>query len=417
MKRYSILLFLLFLLKNNAFSQQKLTILQCEELLQKNNLSLLAEQYNIDASKAALIQAKIWEQPYISGEINAINPANNRYFDAGKNGQKLFQIQQLIYLGGKKKNEVAFAKSNITLAELQYEQLLRSLKFQLTQSFYTVYYDQIKVNSLRNQLNSIDSLTKAYEIQVNKGNVPLKDLVRLQSLSISLKNNLMEIDKNIIQEQQNLRLLTSSDTPIIPVISDTNDIVIIVNKSLPNVNSIEQLAIEKNTEYLYYQKVTESNELMLKWQKSMSVPDLNIGAAYDQRGGAFNNQVGLTFGIPLPLWNINKGNIQAAKIQVMQSKTLKEQKLMELKYSIQTSYEILQQQRNIYLQLSVNTSQNMQQVYQGFLYNFHKKNLSLIEFTDFMESYNQTVYSLNEMKKNISILSGNINFLANEKIF
>ncbi|WP_245756670.1 TolC family protein [Flexibacter flexilis] len=412
-----VLLFLLFFLKNNLSAQQQLTVTQCEELLQKNNLYLLAEQYNIDASKAALIQAKIWEQPYFSGEINAINPADNRYFDAGKNGQKSFAIQQLIYLGGKKRNEVAFAKSNIILSELQYEQLLRSLKFQLAQSFYTIYYDQIKANSIRTQINSIDSLTKAYETQVSKGNIPLKDLVRLQSLSISLKNELMEIDKNILQEQQNLRLLTSAESPIIPIISDTNNMATLLNKPMPNVSNIEQLAVEKNTDYLYYQKVAESNELMLKWQKSMAVPDLNIGAAYDQRGGAFNNQVGLTFGIPLPLWNQNKGNIQAAKVQVMQSKTLKEQKLQELKYGIQTSYEILQQQRNLYHQFSVNVTQNMQKVYEGFLYNFHKKNVSLIEFTDFMESYNQTIVSFNEMKKNIVVSGENINFLANEKIF
>ena len=63
---------------------------------------LLAEQYNIEASKAAVIQAKIWEQPFFSGEFNAINPQNNRVFDIGAKGQKALAIDQLIYLGGKR---------------------------------------------------------------------------------------------------------------------------------------------------------------------------------------------------------------------------------------------------------------------------------------------------------------------------
>ena len=98
-------LFSSFLLQ--SFAQQALSLEDCEKLFVKNNLLLIAEQYNIAAAKAAIIQAKIWQQPYLSGEFNMVNPDAKRAFDVGKNGEMAFAIQQLNYIGGKKKNEVA----------------------------------------------------------------------------------------------------------------------------------------------------------------------------------------------------------------------------------------------------------------------------------------------------------------------
>ena len=74
----NLLLISFFLLtKAVLFGQSSnITLTDCETLFQKNNLDLLAEQYNISASKAAVIQAKIWDQPYLSGELNALNSPN-----------------------------------------------------------------------------------------------------------------------------------------------------------------------------------------------------------------------------------------------------------------------------------------------------------------------------------------------------
>lgn len=95
--------FLLFVLLNQIVMAQKTVTLQdCESQFLKKNLFLLASQYNIDASKALTIQARIWDNPTLSAELNAYNPERDKYFDIGKDGQKVFAVEQLIYLGGKK---------------------------------------------------------------------------------------------------------------------------------------------------------------------------------------------------------------------------------------------------------------------------------------------------------------------------
>ena len=57
--------------------------------------------------------------------------------------------------------------------------------------------------------------------------------------------------------------------------------------------------------------------------KSLSVPDLTIGTRWTQRGAAFDNQLALSFGIPIPLWNKNKGNQMKAEYQIQENKKLK----------------------------------------------------------------------------------------------
>ncbi|ULT22760.1 hypothetical protein KUH03_26050 [Sphingobacterium sp. E70] len=44
-------------------SARKMTLPECEEAFRKNNLSLLAQQYDISQAEADVIQAKIWELP------------------------------------------------------------------------------------------------------------------------------------------------------------------------------------------------------------------------------------------------------------------------------------------------------------------------------------------------------------------
>lgn len=399
-----------------AHSQRNITLKECDDALQKNNLLAIAGQYNITASKAAVIQARIWEQPFISAEINALNPDANRTFDIGQNGQKALAIQQLIYLGGKKRNEIKVAKSNAQLAELQFEQLISNLKFELRQSFYSVYFDQKKIASIESQKDQIETLLKSYEIQADKGNIPLKDVVRLQSLLLNLKNDKIAVQKDVTFQKQNLALLTGIAEPINPIADETK---IIDDYTIPKYSEEEllKLAKEKNPEYLISLKQVETQEATVKLQKSLSIPDVTTGFSYDQNGGAFHNQVNFTLGIPLPLWNKNKGNIKIAQAQLGEIKANSDYKTLELQEQIRSSFALWKEQKLQYSSLSKSLNQNLDAVYQGVLQNFLKRNISLFEFTDFMESYNQSTLQLNEMRKQFILSSEELNHIVNTTIF
>lgn len=396
-------------------AQQQMSLLDCENAFQTNNLQLLAEQYNINMADADILQAKIWELPQMSGYINAYNPEDRKFLDAGK--AKGFEVTQLIYMGGKKKNEVAFAKSNKDLAQLQFTQLLVELRTQLHTNYYNLYYEKLKLENTNKQLGYMNDLLKAYKVQSAKGNVSLKDEVRLQSIVIQLNNDKLGINKDILEFEQNLKVLTGITENIEPLISDDEAKQILAAQPFGDESDLKRKAIENNADYLFNLKLIDNSKLYAQWQKSLNVPDLNVGAEYDQNSGTFRNEINLKVGIPIPLWKVNKGNVQKANFAIQQNQRNAEFQKLNLETKVQSAFQMWKNQYEQLLEIKSTDLDNLDLVYNGILKNFRNGNVNLIDFTDFMESYRQTSLQIYDMKNELIQSAEQLNQLVQTKIF
>ena len=406
---------LLIVASSLVAAQQQMSLLDCEEAFQKNNLQLLAEQYNINMADADILQAKIWELPQLSGQINAYNPEDRKVFDIGR--AKGAEITQLIYMGGKKKSEIAFAKSNKELARLQFSQLLVDLRAQLHTTYYNLYYERLKLENTNKQLGYMSDLLAAYKIQSAKGNVSLKDEVRLQSVVIQLNNDKIAINKNILEFEQDLKVLTGITDDIEPKLSDSEAKDILAAQPFGDETELQKKAIENNADYQYNLKLIDNSKLYAQWQKSLNVPDFNLGAGWDQNGGTFKNEVNLLIGIPLPLWKSNKGNVEKANFAIQQNQKNAEFQKLSLETKVQAAYRTWKTQYDQLSQIKSDDLNNMELVYNGMLTNFRKGNISLIEFVDFMDSYRETALQIYDMKNGIIQSAEQLNQLVQTKIF
>jgi cobalt-zinc-cadmium efflux system outer membrane protein len=396
-------------------AQQQMSLLDCENAFQQNNLQLLAEQYNINRADADILQAKIWELPQINGYINAYNPEDRKVLDAGK--AKGFEVTQLIYMGGKKKNEVAFAKSNKDLAQLQFAQLLVELRTKLHTNYYNLYYEKLKLENTNKQLGYMNDLLKAYKVQSAKGNVSLKDEVRLQSIVIQLNNDKLRINKDILEFEQNLKVLTGITENIEPQISDDEAKQILAAQPFGDESDLKRKAIENNADYLFNLKLIDNSKLYAQWQRSLNVPDLNVGAEYDQASGTFRNEINLKVGIPIPLWKVNKGNVQKANYAIQQNQRNAEFQKLNLETKVQSAFQMWKNQYEQLLEIKSTDLDNLDLVYNGILKNFRNGNVNLIDFTDFMESYRQTSLQIYDMKNELIQSAEQLNQLVQTKIF
>lgn len=396
-------------------AQQNMSLLDCEEAFQKNNFQLLAEQYNINMADADILQAKIWELPQLSGQINGYNPEGRKVFDIGH--AKGAQVTQLIYMGGKKKNEIAFAKSNKELAQIQFSQLLVELRTQLHTTYYNLYYEKLKLENTNKQLGYMKELLNAYKVQSAKGNVSLKDEVRLQSIVIQLNNDKVEINKNILEVEQTLKVLTGVTEDIEPQLSDSEATEILAAQPFGDEEELKKKALENNADYRYNLKLIDNSKLYAQWQKSLNIPDLNVGAAWDQNGGTFKNEVNVLVGIPLPLWKSNQGNVEKAGYAIQQNQRNADYQKLNLETKVQSAFRTWKTQYEQFSEIKATDLNNMDLVYNGMLKNFRSGNVSLIEFTDFMESYRQTALQIYDMKNDIIESAEKLNQLVQTKIF
>lgn len=397
------------------FAQKERTLQECESALQQNNLRLLAEELNVNITDAEIIQAKIWDLPQFGFSANLYHPQGAQLFNIGPT--KSAQITQLFLLGGKRQKQIDFVKSNKELAQLQYQQLTQDLKSQLRESFYSLFFDQKKLKSLLNQKTYLSSLLKAYQVQTAKGNVALKDEVRLNSLVIALNNDIAQLSNNILAEQNALLVLTGLPDVIQPLLDEEEVGQKLAFQPLLTVDELQKKAIENNADYLSTLKTTESAQLFEGWQKSLNTPDLTGGLQWNQNSGYYQNEINFTLGIPIPLWRQNEGNIKKAQFLTQQSAKNAALKKLTLEANVLTAYQTWKNQYEILENIPQKDMDNLDLVYKGMTGNFSKGNVNLIDFTDFTESYKQTVLQVNEMKKQILISAEELNRLVQVPIF
>jgi len=364
---------------------------ECENLFVSNNLFLISERLNIDIKETEIIQAGIWELPQFSAELNMVNPNQNRYFDIGKAGQKSMQLDQLIYMGNKKKYQLDFAKSNKDIAIIAFNDILRNLSFKLKSDYCSLFYTNIKLSNYWIQIQNLDTLIMRFKVQVDKKNIPEKDLFRLQSLRFNIYDSYRQLNESKNELQASLNLICGVDTNIQPSAFNFDDFLSRNNQVNLQLDSLFNLAITHRPDYLSIIKSIESQNFYIKWQKALAVPDIRIGAAYDQRGGAFQDQIGLTLSAPLYLWNPNKGEIQKADYQKRQMEVDLKIAEQSIKGEILTSYNnYLLSRENVKLRGSFDI-EKFNEVYNAYVTNFRKGNVTILEFIDFVESYNFSI--------------------------
>lgn len=284
-------------------------------------------------------------------------------------------------------------------------------------AYFNLYYQKVKLESITKQLGYMNELLKAYKVQSAKGNVSLKDEVRLQSIVVQLNSDKTDINREILEVQQNLQILTGIKVSIEPQMTDQEVKEILESQPFGDQESLQEKALQFNADYQYTLKLIDNSKLYAQWQKSMNVPDLNLGAQYDQASGTFRNEVNLMVGIPIPLWKSNKGNVEKAKFAIQQNEKNAEYQKFSLETKVQAAYKIWKNNFDQLSEIKIADQNNLETVYSGILKNFRNGNISLIEFTDFMETYRQTVLQVYDMKNDLIQSAENLNLLVQTKIF
>jgi cobalt-zinc-cadmium efflux system outer membrane protein len=383
--RFTILFFLFFILTRSfATDSIKVNIKVADSLFQARNFTLLAAALEVDKASAQEIQAKLYPNPVLSAEWNLWDPEHKKWLHTGYTGQKILQIDQLILLGGKRKADIQRAAMEKEIAVVELEQITRQLKFELRRSLISVAQQQMLLILYEGQLAMLDSFLTSYEVQIQKGNIPLKELVRLKGAYLNLRNEKAELYNRYMENQANLQTLLQTQSIIQFDFQETDLINYVKSYSL---TELQQIALEHRPEIRLIQLNQELAKQYIIYQKKLKTPDLTLYANYDQRGGAFQNQVNLGISLPIPAWNRNQGNIQAAKIMQQQAELESERIRNEILTTLSAQYNVYLRTVSEFEKANLLYNSDFDVTLKGMRDNFQKRNVTLIEFVDFFEAH------------------------------
>ena len=419
---FLIFLFLSFNLNaQEAFKDTlKITIQRADSIFIVQNLSLLSEKYNIDAQRALIIQARLYNNITFSTNQNVINTAyktngGRKWFDFTDKGETNAQIQKLFLLAGKRNKQIKLAELTATKEEQVYFDLIRTLKYSLRSDFYNIYYLIQIVKVYNKEIASMSRLIDAYQGQFEKGYISKKELLRLKSSLFSLENEMTGFLTQIINTQSDFNTLMHT----------TN----VFYYPQPDVNLFERFSPEElrlqtliDTAYVhrYDLKMVQSDlsisKMNLVYQKALAIPDVTLSAGWDRNGSYIHdyNYIGLQ--IDLPFFNRNQGNIKSAEFTAESSKYKLQSAEDQLKASVVSSYANAVETNRLYKKFDNKFITELDALNEEMLKNFEKKNISLIEFLDYYDAYKQNAVQYNTLLYNRTNAFENINFSVGKDI-
>lgn len=376
---------------------------QIEELFLTNNLQLIAEKMNISLADAEIEQAKRLENPELSiGSVNFWGSEKQRE-EVGMNGfprntQFSVELSQLIQTARKRSKLVNMNKVSKQIALQEFEDVLRALKAELRRIIAETSYLQAYIHTLSEQNKSMERLVAAYKKQVEQGNLAKTELLRLQSELLELQNEMNETRVSLNQQQKTLKsLLNISPTYSIEIKEDREEMPYPVPTLL---NELFDMAVDSRPDLKQKELQTQFFEKSLRYEKSKRIPDMTISASYDRYGGIWKDFIGIGIGFELPVFNRNQGNIKAAKIGMLQSQQLFTQQRNIVMHEISEAFTNYAQAYHFYEQVSANDLiselDNMLELYTK---NLLSKNISMLEYLDFIDAYKSNRQTLLSAKK------------------
>lgn len=388
----------------------QLSLPQAEKRFLDSNLSLLAAHYNVDAQKALIQQAKLWDNPTLNTDFAlAANGKVFPYSAADGGGQYYVQVQQLIKTAGKRNKLVNLASTNARLSELQLQDVMRNLRYQLRTDYYTIVQQLATRSIYQGQMAQLNRLSGGMRAQLDAGNIAQKEYLRIQALVISLEQDIMELDKDLSDNQADLKTLLQIKNDVFIKPSDTTNANITIT-TIPDNAALMETGKQNNPNYLLQETQTLYQQQNLAYQRSLRVPDLTLGPNYDKNSNFAPHYVGLGVSIPLPILNKNQGNIKSAEYSIKQQQSITGSAETELRNNITNAW----QKWLLALKYS-NTSQKefytkYEAMYRNVLQSYQQKQINLLEFLDFFNDFTESQKKLQQQQLNMQLAKEELNY-------
>ncbi|WP_085537056.1 TolC family protein [Massilibacteroides vaginae] len=429
MKKYFFFFgFLLLCAKGTAQYREtiKLTPADVEAVFLKQNIQLIAEQMNISMADADILQARLWDNPTLSvGDVNLWTTQGQREGEAevippvfgsfARNTQFSLELSQLIQTANKKGKLVGREIVSREIAVQEFELVLRGLKIELRRAIHEIIYLQNYLGVLSTQQEAISRLITSYRSQLLQGNIAKTEMLRLQSSLLEIENEENETKADLNEQLKIVKSLLCID-PLIRIELIDVEKETIAPESILLTQLVGQ-TLTGRADIKRSQLQTKFFDKSLAYEKSQRIPDLTFSVAYDRRGGVWRDFVGFGVSMDLPFFNRNQGGIKAAKISRAQSLQLEEQLLNEAQHETVEAYSNYSDAYNFYRKISsddlLTQLDTMLDVYSKNLLN---RNISMVEYIDFMEAYKSNRQTLLMARKKMRMQFEELQYIVGTEI-
>jgi cobalt-zinc-cadmium efflux system outer membrane protein len=300
-----------------------LTLADARNLAFAHNWDLLAAQSGVDNATAQLLIAKEFPNPTASlstfkiGSHEAGTALGNGLWD--RSYDTIAAVSQLIEIAGKRRDRQEAGRAGVLGAKARFFDAKRTLDQGVTKAYLAVLLAAENERVLTESAGLMRHEANIAEAQLAAGDLSAADTKTLEINAEQFELQAKSAAAATVQARIAVEVLLGADQP---------------RGNWRAGESLEQLATVFPTappagaqpgaarpDVLAAEADLEGGQAELKLQKAIRIPDPTVSFGYEHNppgGGPAVDTLNIGISFPLPLWNLNQGNIKSAQAAVAQ---------------------------------------------------------------------------------------------------
>lgn len=419
MIRLLLIVFISFIGVSVPARQIRLSSDQIEAMFLKQNLALIAERMNVSIADAAIAEATVWDNPELSvGDINFWKRRGTDEYGGAVASPKQFSLElsQMVSLSARRIKLAEVEKIDKEITVRQFEELLRSLKMELHISIAELVYLQNLLKVIESRQTLLEKVVAGYRAQYQTGNVTGNELLRLQTALFAVNGEMNEVRIEYNAHQKNIKNLLALEPSVVVIVAEEQ--VDFPSPLTLDPAMLMETALASRPDLAAAVLRAEYHRKDIVYQKALAIPDISLGVKYDRAGGVWDNFFGVGIGVQLPVFNRNKGAIRSARFRLRQNEILVLQERNNIRNEI---IECLENYKAVYSFLEENgvnrsIQSEMDKMPDVYTKNLLMKNISMVEYMDFMDSYHASKEVLLRSRKELRLQFERLQFAIGQTI-
>ncbi|MDX1764669.1 MAG: TolC family protein [bacterium] len=310
------------------------TLEQAVTLALSRHPELKAVSREVHALDAQARQAGLLPNPEL--EIETENFGGQGEFRDFDSAETTIQLRQLVELAGKRSKRKGLALLEQNLGEWDYAMKRAAVQAQVTRAFVATLAAQERMALKKEAVALAERVLNAVTDRFKAGKVSSLEETRA---GVAYSRSLIELERakhRLEAARRGLAATWGSPNPLFKNLSGSLDPI----RPLPSLNDLAQ-HISRNPEMARWATEMKQRKAVVKLEMAKRVPDVKVGGGWRRSKESEDDAYVMNLSVPLPFFNQNQGNVQAARQRLVKAE--EEKKMTELRISseLAAAYQVL----------------------------------------------------------------------------
>jgi outer membrane protein, heavy metal efflux system len=397
---------------------KQLTLQTAEEILLRNNLTVTAARYGVEAARAQKLIAGLRPNPTVTlgaEQVDIGHPFHNLFStdsNTAANRVYTYRFDQILERGDKRRLRTDAADFQLQAAEAQVLDATRQQVFQLKQAFYTAVLARENLRVADENLYLISNTEQLIKLHVDTGDTAEWELTKFQANKVQYQRDLIAAQLSYQQSVRDVLNLLGAEpssvvgaTPVggpdlMPQLLADSPIEVIGDLHIESLSKplaeLKAAAIDNRPDVIAARRNVDAAQRSVRLAYSLRHRDIDVATEYQRNGG--ENTVGIVITVPLFLHNNHQGEINQAAAQLQQAKAQLAQIELQAMTEVDKAYRAYESSQRM---LGVYTMETLQKAEESFRIagvSYKEGATSLLELRDAQRTYNQTRVASNQAR-------------------